>query len=252
MIEQSGSEHRHLPDPRDRLRGRDRAVDRRHLQAPKLPRLRLLHPARDLGPGHLRQAGDDRPAPTSSARRRSSRVATAPTSPARHRRSSARGSTSSAERRSTARCTPTTRSWSATATRPSGAPPPTRSRSARRRRAGTTRRPRASRDARAASPTSSAPRHQRARPDPAADQRPARQHRPAGLQVHRPDAHRPQRQRHDRDHERGHLDRPDPVERGRLRRQRLLLVELLAVHRHLPGHVRAAATSTCAAPTRAS
>ena len=31
-----------------------KAVDRRHLQAGDVPRLRLLHPARDLGPGHLR------------------------------------------------------------------------------------------------------------------------------------------------------------------------------------------------------
>ena len=47
-------EHRHLPHPFDRLLGRREAVDRRHLQAGDLPRLRLLHAARDLGPGDLR------------------------------------------------------------------------------------------------------------------------------------------------------------------------------------------------------
>ena len=40
--------------------GNEDVVDRRHLQAGELPRLRLLHPARDLGPGDLRQLVDDR------------------------------------------------------------------------------------------------------------------------------------------------------------------------------------------------
>ena len=81
MIEQSGAEHGHVPDPLDRLQRRLRAVDRRHLQARQLPRLPLLHPARDLGPGHLRQPGDDRRRQRSSARRRSQRAATTPPIP---------------------------------------------------------------------------------------------------------------------------------------------------------------------------
>ena len=55
-----GAEHGDVPHPLDRLQPQRPAVDRRHLQARQLPRLPLLHPARDLGPGHLRQRGDDR------------------------------------------------------------------------------------------------------------------------------------------------------------------------------------------------
>ena len=53
-------QHRLLPHPLDRLRGRGEGVDRRHLQAGQPARLHLLHPVRDLGPGHLLDADDDR------------------------------------------------------------------------------------------------------------------------------------------------------------------------------------------------
>ena len=54
MIESTGTEHRHLPHPVDRVLGRREDVDRRHLQAGDVPRLRLLHAAGDLGSGDLR------------------------------------------------------------------------------------------------------------------------------------------------------------------------------------------------------
>ena len=47
-------QHRDLSHPLDRLRGGHRAVRGGHIQARQPPRLRLLHPARDLGPGELR------------------------------------------------------------------------------------------------------------------------------------------------------------------------------------------------------
>ena len=109
-------------------------LDRRHLQAGQLPRLRLLHPARDLGPGHLRRTRPRSKAPTPSARKTIEQgryTATDPNSAGEYCDviSFVNGD------RSTARCTPTM-PWSSAEARPSAARRPTRSRSARRRRAG--------------------------------------------------------------------------------------------------------------------
>ena len=67
----------------------------------QLPRLHLLHPARDLGPGHLRQRRRRSPAPTPSARRRSQRGPLQRRDPRLGRRSSATGSCSSTATTST-------------------------------------------------------------------------------------------------------------------------------------------------------
>ena len=99
-----------LPDPLDRLRGRRHVADRRLVQTPELPRLRLLHPAGDARPGRLRlpnpstaltgaysqceltyeQGRDERPIPGTE---RQVLLRRSPSSPAT---------------RSKARCTPTT------------------------------------------------------------------------------------------------------------------------------------------------
>ena len=50
-------------DPLDRLRRQGAGLDHRDLQAGQLPRLRLLHPAGDLRPGHLRRRRNDQRRP---------------------------------------------------------------------------------------------------------------------------------------------------------------------------------------------
>ena len=77
-------EHRHLPDPLHRVRRQDEAVDRRHLQAGELPRLRLLHassrpPTRS--PTGSQTPPPRSPAPTRSARSSAARAARAQSIP---------------------------------------------------------------------------------------------------------------------------------------------------------------------------
>ncbi len=69
MIEQTGSSIGTFRIRSTGLRRQGEAADRRDLQAGELPRLRLLHAARDLRPGHLRRRRRRSPAPTSSARK---------------------------------------------------------------------------------------------------------------------------------------------------------------------------------------
>ena len=121
MLESSGPNIGDLPNPLHRLFGyagrcRNReAVDRRHLQAGDLPGLRLLHPARDLRPGHLRVRESLRCShrrlltvhQVPPGRPRVARRSRAPTT------SSATRSSSSAGTTSTGPCTPTTISGSA-------------------------------------------------------------------------------------------------------------------------------------------
>ena len=121
MLETSGPLHGHLPDPLHRLRRQTQVSIVATFKPAELPRLRLLHPARDARPGHLRLRSRRRhsKAPTNSANT-TWRAGTQQhrRSPASAARTTARRSPSSAATRSTARCTPTTPSRSA-ATRPS-------------------------------------------------------------------------------------------------------------------------------------
>ncbi len=95
--------------------GEHQAEHRRLLQARQLPRLRLLHAVRDIGPSHLRQLLE-------RSRRRTHSASGSTATGAVTARFPARRSFSSAVSRSTGRCTPTTSSTSA-ARRPSGGPP---------------------------------------------------------------------------------------------------------------------------------
>ena len=122
---------RHVPDPLHRLRRRLQALRDRHLQAPQLPRLHLLHPVRNARPDGLRRSrtSSPTPAPTASGGR---------VRAARRRAAATRGARSSPSRTSTtstARSTPTTRSRRAAARR-SVVARTTWSRSARRLPAG--------------------------------------------------------------------------------------------------------------------
>ena len=123
MLEQSGSQHRLLPDPLDRLRGQGEGLAGRDLQTRQPARLHLLHPARDLGPGHLRNAGHDRRRLRRSAPNSAAKDARASRCP-NNGGNAAPGSSSSPAIRSTGRCTPTT-TWRSAARRNSAAPPPT-------------------------------------------------------------------------------------------------------------------------------
>ena len=185
-----------LPDPLDRLLRQSASLDRRHLQAGELPRLRLLHPAGDLDPVTY---GIRRPIDAARRRLRTVREndlrrrPLQPPIPSTDRQYC--DTISFVSRRRDQRPDAHQRHLrDLRQTRPSAAPPATRSRSARRPRLVLDHEIQLGSAARAAR-TSSAPPHQLRAADPAPpDQREADEHRRTAVQLHRTGPDLPQRQ----------------------------------------------------------